>query len=69
MVNRTRIKALQLMLKKIPPTMPQTRKRACVVCVALAERNKAYMSLIWGTLPPNSQEVLDDCIEHAIIPE
>ncbi len=63
MVDRTHIKALRLMVKKNPPTLPQTRERACIVRIALAERNEAYVSLIRDTIPPNSQEALDAWIE------
>jgi hypothetical protein len=62
MVERTNVKTKQMMLH--PPTMPQIKKRACIVCIALVKKNKAYVSLICDTLPPNLKEALDVCIEQ-----
>jgi hypothetical protein len=66
-VERTRVWATRMMVRKNPPTTLQMKKRAYVVHVALVEHNKAYVSLICDIIPPNSQEALDACIEQAML--
>jgi hypothetical protein len=63
MVERTHVKATQMMFHS--STMPQTKKRAFVIRIALVEKNKTYISLICDNLPLSLQEALDACIEQA----
>ena len=52
-----------------PSSTPRTKKRACIVRVALAERNQSFVSIIEDTLPACSQEALDVCMLQASLQE
>ena len=67
MVDRTRLKATRKMID--PSSTPRTKKRACIVRVALAERNQSFVSIIEDTLPACSQEALDVCMLQASLQE
>jgi hypothetical protein len=57
------------MVSKKPPLTLQTKKQACIVHVALVERNEAYINLIRDSEPPNSHEKFDACTKQAMLPE
>ena len=67
MVDRTRLKATRKMID--PSSTPRTKKRACIVHVALAECNQSFVSIIEDTLPACSQEALNVCLLQASLQE
>ena len=67
MVDRTRLKATRKMIDT--SSTPRTKKRACIVRVALAECNQSFVSIIEDTLPTCSHEALDVCMLQASLQE
>ena len=67
MVDRTHLKVTRKMSN--PSSTPRTKKRACIIRVALAERNQSFVSIIEDTLPACSQEALDVCMFQASLQE
>jgi hypothetical protein len=67
MVDRTCLKATRKMID--PSSTPRTKKRACIVRVALAECNQSFVSIIEDTLPACLQEALNVCLLQASLQE
>ncbi len=62
MVERTRVKAMRIMLH--PPTMPQMKKKVCIVRIALAEKKQDLHQSYSYHLPPPKELHQTKCRGH-----